>query len=200
MSDRLKTQSSNKQRLSFGLIGGIMAIVAVFSPLVLSINSSEWDTSIMIVAMTWQGNISSWGSYFYFDLYGLFASLPFTFLRLAFLVLMIRLYQGKTTKKRTLIVGILSELQLVILFYGAMIISILLSPYPPSYLQIMIPVPLLLLTGILIMHFDPPKEGTMWIEEETAGKSWWEKPDEEPTTTEPPKEKAKKSKEPESPW
>ena len=200
MSEYSKIQSANQQRLSLGLIGGIMVIVTIISPLVIAISSNEWNTSIVILFMTGQISFYPQGLDFHFNPFNLLATLPLTFLRIGFMIMMMRLYQGKTTRKRTLIVGILSELQLVGLFYGSMIIMVLISPFMMPYLQIMIPVPLLLLTGFLIMHFDSPTEGTMWIEEEKTS-SWWEKSEEEPAkTTESPKEKAKKAKEPESPW
>jgi len=200
MSEYSEIQSTNQQRLSLGLIGGIMVIVAIISPLVIAIFIDEWNTNITILFMTGQISFYPQGLDFYFNPFNLLATLPLTFLRIGFMVMMIRLYQGKTTRKRTLIVGILSELQLVGFFYGNMLIMMLIYPYPMFYLQIMIPIPILLLVGFLIMHFDPPTEGTTWIEEEKTG-SWWDRQDEKsPATTESPKEETNKSKEPDSPW
>jgi hypothetical protein len=114
--------------------------------------------------------------------------------------MMIRLYQGKTTKKRALVVGILSELQMVVIYYGMGLIVMLFSPGFDPFFQIFVPIPLLLFVGLIIVQLYPPEEQTMWIEEEQS-RSWWESEDDKSTsTTEPPKDKSKKSKEPESPW
>lgn len=199
MSDHLKTQPSTKQRLSPSLVGGIMGIIAVLSPIALSYNIYGWgEMNSMVIAMMWQVYIYSWRVNF--DPSGLIASLPLTCLRIVFVVMMIRLYQGKSTKKRTLLVGFASALQLAAVFYGVMIFDWMSYPSFNPFSIIIIPVPILFVIGLLIMQFYPPEEGTMWIEEEKTS-SWWEKADEETTTTtEQPKEKIKKSKEPESPW
>jgi len=198
MSEGLKP-SSTKQRLSSGLVGGIMGIIAVLSPIALSYDSYGWGgMNSMIIAMMWQLHFNSWG--LIFDPTGLIASLPLTFLSIVFVVMMMRLYQGKSTKKRTLLVGFASVLQLEAVFYGTMIFDWMLYPSFNPFSIIIFPIPILLIMGLLIIHFYPPAEGTMWIEEEKTS-SWWEKSVEDPAKiTEPPKEKAKKSKEPDSPW
>jgi len=201
MSDHLEPPSSTKQRLSPSLAAGIVGIIAVISPIAIMLTDYGWgDLSAMIISMMWQMNYSSWGQEFRFDPFSLFASLPFTFLRIVFAIMMMRLYQGKTTKKRAILVGIASELQLAVIYYLPTLFMLLFAPSMYFYIQIIIPIPVLFAIGLIIMKFSPPAERTMWIEDEKTG-SWWEKSDEEPTqTTEPPKEKTKKQKEPESPW
>ncbi|MHA1577963.1 MAG: hypothetical protein ACTSU3_11440 [Candidatus Thorarchaeota archaeon] len=201
MSDQLNTQSPTKQRLSPGLVGGIIGIVAVISPIGVIFRNEGWgDLSSMIISMMWEMNYSPWGQDFQFNPFNLLGTLPLTFLRIVFVIMMIRLYQGKTTKKRTLVVGIASELQIAALFYGAMLFTMLLFLSPIPFFQIVIPIPILFAIGLLIMKFGPPAERTMWIEEEKT-RSWWEPQDEESTTTtEQLKEKTRKSEETESPW
>lgn len=195
------SEDSKPQRLSLGLVAGIIGIIAVISPIAIMFTDYGWgDLSAMIISMTWQMNYSSWGQDFRFDPFSLFASLPFTFLRIVFAIMMMRLYQGKTTKKRTLLVGIASELQLAVIYYIPTLLMLLFAPSMYFFIQIIIPIPVLFAIGFLIIKFAPPTERTMWIEDEKTS-AWWEKSDEEPSkTTEPPKEKTKKQKEPESPW
>lgn len=202
MSDHSKTQSSTRQKLSPSIIGAVMGIIAVLAPIVISVSNYGWgEVSTMIIAMTWQASYSPWGpGYYAFNPFMLLSTLPLTFLRIVFLVMMVRLYQGKTTKKRAILVGFACELQLVALFYGSMLLAMLLSPYPFELYQIMIPIPILFFIGLLITKFVPPTEVTTWIEEEKTD-SWWERQDEKsPATPGSSKEKTKKAKEPDSPW
>jgi len=178
-----------------------MGITTVLSPIAMSVYDSGWgEITTSTIAMTWMMNTSPWGLDFRFDPFTLFASLPFTFLRIVFAIMMLRLYQGKTTRKRTVVIGIASELQLILIFYVPMLLTLLLFPTGYFSFQLILPIPILIGIGLIIMKLSPPTEQTMWIEEEKSS-SWWEKQDEEPAkTTAPPKDKAEKSKEPESPW
>ena len=107
---------------------------------------------------------------------------------------------SKTTKKRTLLVGIAGELQFVTIFHLIQLSSMIMYSMPFDSLQILLPTPILLFVGFLIIHFYPPVKTTTWIEE-TGSETWWDKPQEEGTEESKPEEtKRKPSKEPESPW
>lgn len=200
MSSESEFDMQRGQKLSSTIIGTIMALIAIFAPIMIVINQYEWETNIVVAAMTWQANYFTWGSNIYFDPFILISSLPFAFLRIIFVIMIVRLYQGRTTKRRTLLVGIASELQLVALYYSVILLGILIAPRGFSIYQYMIPIPILLFVGFLIIHLYPPRVKTMWIEE-VESRSWWDKPQEEGTEESKPEEtKRKPSKEPESPW
>ena len=200
MTHNPESDTHSRNRLSPALIGTVMALIAIIAPIAISLIGSEWETSISVIAMTWQGYFSSWGSDIFFDPFSLIPSLPFTILRLVFVYMMVRLYQGKTTRNRTLLVGIASELQLAAIYYGMTLITMLVFPTGYFYFQIIIPIPILLFAGFLIVHLYPPGKTTMWIEE-VESRSWWDTQQDEETDESKPNETKKKSpKEIDSPW
>ena len=96
MSKESEPDTHHIQRLSTTLIGTIMALIAILAPIMIVINQYGWETNTMVVAMTWQASYYTWGSDIFFDPFSLIGSLPFTFLRIFFVYMMVRLYQGRT--------------------------------------------------------------------------------------------------------
>jgi len=91
-------------------------------------------------------------------------NLPLTFLRFVFVYQMYRLYQGRTTRNRALLVGAVSELQMTIIGIFSVITPVfsLMSRY-------FIPVPILILVALIIMKVSRPT----WKQYE-EDRSWWE--------------------------
>ena len=88
--------------------------------------------------------------------------IPFAFLRLAYAYQMVRFYKGLTTKKRTLALGIVSELPFAILSIPVFILSFL-DPY--GCIMLAGPTLILLIVGILIIRLKPPPESLeIWEE------------------------------------
>ena len=83
---------------------------------------------------------------------------------------MIRLYKARTTKKRTLILGIVSELPMTLPLLEVLIMW-LLNPYGPMALGG--PTLILLIVGILIIRLKPPPKPPEIWEEMPEEKSWW---------------------------
>ena len=79
-------------------------------------------------------------------------------LRLVFVRQMYRCYEGRTSKRATATVGLLSELQVLIPY-----LFMLQGPSTP-YLSLVAPVPLLFLAGLLLLiTLPPPKDVQTWI-------------------------------------
>ena len=88
--------------------------------------------------------------------------IPFVFLRLTYAYQMVRFYKGRTTKKRTLALGIVSELPFAILLIPFFILSLL-----DSSISIMLagPTLILLIVGLLIIRLkSPPEYLETWAE------------------------------------
>ena len=92
-------------------------------------------------------------------------SLPVTFLRFYYVYQMKLLYDGKITQRRALEFGLLSECPL--LLFG--IVTSLPLLFIPGYLYAFMPIPIpeLLLIGLIFMKVIPPPEELLsWIEKQ----------------------------------
>jgi hypothetical protein len=115
-----------------------------------------------IRALTWEYFDAPWFSGVRIvDLGTFFESLVYTLPRVLFLYLMLRLYRGRTTKRRVIGWGIVAELfpALVSLIRIAGWITGWTQP-PPAlsdpYFPIYVPIPSLLLVGLILMGTVPP--------------------------------------------
>ena len=164
--------NENLGAISPQTVGAITGIVALFGPVgIIFIPASGFT----VAAMTWVFYSASMGPFsnFMFDIFTLFASLPFTFLRLVFVWMIYRLYRGKTSLKRVAVVAIATELQLLVIFLISYLPMLLMYPgwYP---LPLLIPIPLLTLVGFVLTKIAPPPEDSLWIEEKQT-QYWWQK-------------------------
>jgi hypothetical protein len=121
-----------------------MLTLALILPFAYHIDVGPGPDSIR--AMTWDYIEASW--YTSFRLWDPFDTLPYTFLRLIFAVLVVGVFANKITMRRALIVGCLSELQpiavSVLLMY---LIDWPRDPQVPLY----IPIPLMFLMGVIVL-------------------------------------------------
>lgn len=85
----------------------LMGIVALILPFAFRIDVGPGPDSIR--AMVWDYIESSW--YSGFRIWNPIDTLPYTFLRLVFALYLARLYVGRATSRRTILIGILAELQ-----------------------------------------------------------------------------------------
>ncbi|MHA2119455.1 MAG: hypothetical protein ACW98J_11095 [Candidatus Thorarchaeota archaeon] len=136
-----------------------MALIAVFLPFLISI--TPVSDSIYMMASAWMLGIErgqvrnvSFGPMEWA------AMAPITLLRLIFVFQIFRYYGGKTTRKRTVIVGALIESPLWISF----IIFILPNLWG---ITISLPLPFLFIAGVLIVLRYPHHE------EEDKYEGWW---------------------------
>ncbi|MFW9931045.1 MAG: hypothetical protein ACFFDR_00100 [Candidatus Thorarchaeota archaeon] len=172
----------SKGTLSPLAVAAIMLFVAVIGPIAAMYMAYEWSTQFQIVASLWAIYYYSdpffyeYGSNFTFSFtpYIFFSTLPVVFIRYVFVFMMYRYFSGKTTRKRAIITGVASEIQLPALYLILMIPSFLFTP-PGGYFffPLIFPVPVLFVVGYAIIRFRPPPEDETWIDKEVA-KQWWD--------------------------
>ncbi len=147
-----------------------MTLVALLAPIAFFLSSYD-GLYLSLIAILWSFTSSSYYTQLVLvDIFTLGMSMPFGFIRLAYAYQMVRLYKGRTTKKRTLTLGIVSELPFAFLFIPYIIIW-LLNPYGPVSLGA--PSLILLIVSILIVRLRPPPESPEIWEEMSEEKSWW---------------------------
>ncbi|TXT56944.1 MAG: membrane protein of unknown function [Candidatus Thorarchaeota archaeon] len=102
----------------------------------------------------------------FFDISTLFMAVVFSTVRFFVVIQVAKLYEMRTTKKRTYLVVLLAEMILPI-FYALVSMPVLLVPGFPSILFVLgIPTPFLLLAlWILISKYPPPEKSKTWFEE-----------------------------------
>jgi len=102
-----------------------------------------------IRAMIWDYIESSW--YSGFRIWNPLETLPYTLLRLIFAIMLAQLLTGKTSPKRTFLVGIFAEIQPVLVSAPLVfLINWSSDPWVPLY----IPIPIMLVIGVaLLMWF-----------------------------------------------
>ena len=154
-------------------VGAITGIVALFGPVVIVFSSAQ---SFTVAAVAWLFQSGGVFGNFVFDINNLIASLPFTFLRFAFVWIIYRLYSGRTSLKRAAVIAIATELQVPAVFLAQFLPMI--SAYGGwTSLPLPIPIPLLALIGFLLTRIAPPPDDELWIEKEQID-YWWEEANE----------------------
>ena len=148
------------------IIGVVLLLIALFAPLAIIVQNDLDYSVTQIIAITWilnfdygQVMLGPFNNLFFFFM----SMLPLTCLRYLFAYMMVNLYKGKTTRKRVLLVGIASELQF---FISLLPLLMMLLSSTIDYLPIIIPIPFLLIIGLLFIRFLPPKDYLTWIEKE----------------------------------
>ncbi|MFW9976211.1 MAG: hypothetical protein ACFFDQ_13150 [Candidatus Thorarchaeota archaeon] len=102
--------------------------------------------------------------------FALIGNIPLTFLRLVFVYQMYKLYEGRTTRKRTILVGAASELQIT-----AIGILSVIMPVFSLMSRFFIPVPLLFLAALIAIKIASPPEDTAYWKSSGDTENWWEK-------------------------
>ncbi|MHA1907514.1 MAG: hypothetical protein ACW98Y_09495 [Candidatus Thorarchaeota archaeon] len=174
-----KAVSTRVGKLSPRTIVAIMALVALFVPFVIQAVITPWYSDIYIFAMTWQWQTDYWMPYMLFNPLMFIVMIPMAGLRLVFVGMVHRLYKAKTTRRRVGIIAIAAELQFVTILYSLYLLVFLLNPYYPPYFPMMIPIPLLLILGVILFRVSPPSgEPSVWRDDEKEGYWWGESEDE----------------------
>jgi hypothetical protein len=126
-----------------------------------------------ITSMTWIANFETNGVYFRPDAIMILATLPFSFMRIGFVYIIWRAYEGKTTARRALRIGVAMEIWFSLLFYLPNLIALLVTPMVFMFWPLAIPLPILLFSGWLALRLRPPVEPITWVDDEQPVK-WWE--------------------------
>jgi len=156
------------------LIGGIIFIGVLIIPILLDITNDGPS----LESFLWRVKFTSTGPVISFRTIQSIFSPLFLFVswsQFIFVRPMVRLYEHKTTGKRTFLayfVGILP----VIIFSVGNTLPILWDPRWP-YAFRLTPLPLLLVLAIVMLFIYPPRPVEHWTEKETE--SWWDRSDPE---------------------
>jgi hypothetical protein len=130
----------------FTLMAAAMLAAALVLPFAYRVDIGPGPDSIR--AMIWDYIESSW--YSGFRIWNPLDTLPYTLLRLIFAIMLARLYTGKTSPQRTLSIGILAEIQPVLV--SAPLVFLVDwpgdgDPWVPLY----IPLPIMLVLGVFLL-------------------------------------------------
>ena len=170
MSEEPATPAIKDKPVNPIVVGTVMTLVALLAPFAFNLSSYD-GLYLSIIGVLW--NFTSSPHYTHLDIanpFMIISMMPFGFFRLAYAYQMFRLYKGRTTKKRTLTLGIVSELPFALVFIPVLIMWFL-NPYGPMYL--MGPTFILLIVGILIIRLKPPLEPPEIWEGMADEKPWW---------------------------
>ena len=154
-------------------IGLVMILISLLMPAAVMIyyGSEGWQ----LMAMTWW--VSFWGENPLIVILELHVLLVSTFLftlRPIFVFQIIRYYNGKTTKKNTFVIGLMSELQVIIIAGFVWVTTVITSPYPPGVvLSFYIPIPILFFMGYMLMEYIPAPDITRTWKTLENQKKWW---------------------------
>ncbi len=154
----------------------IMTFVALLGPAVFMVYPGfEYGFNWQLMAMTWEASYRDHAIHIVMvQLPMLTTGLLLFSLRPVFAYQMVRYYNGRTTKMNTLLVGVASELQILVVAYLGMIGQLASSPDPGQILVPLFgPIPVLFLTGLVIMKLRPPSEiTTPWQQMEERKQRW----------------------------
>jgi uncharacterized protein with PQ loop repeat len=155
MSETSRHQGAEIKNHKAEVIGVIMAIITLLAPAQLVLlQHPEGEFATFLMGMLWMIFIGSpiptdgGGSSLppTSNVYSLLGNIPGAILKFIFVFQMYRFYQGHSSKKFTLILGVVSELLPILLFLPTALASN----------QIFIPIPLLLLIGLILIFLSPP--------------------------------------------
>ncbi|MFW9864342.1 MAG: hypothetical protein ACFFET_18800 [Candidatus Thorarchaeota archaeon] len=138
--------SQSENNIHFAFAYAVMLAFAVLLPFAYRVDLGPGPDSIR--AMIWDYIESSW--YSGFRVWNPLDTLPYTFLRLIFAIMLAKLHIGKTSAQRTLLVGILAEIQPILV--SAPLVFLVEwpgdgDPWVPLY----IPIPIMLLLGVVLL-------------------------------------------------
>ncbi len=167
-SQKVLDTSLMKPSLSVLIVS--LLLIALFGPSNLNIYL-EHDALIYLIGMSWEIIGLSFGDLLFSFTFFL-VGLPFMFLRLVFVYTIYKYYLGATTRKRVVITGILAELQFALISLAIIPIG-LSSPGIAAILSI--PIPILLVVGLLMLRYIPKPKGTSEWTELDGNKDWWDK-------------------------
>ena len=159
--------------LASGEVTLLLVLVMFLLPYMITYHSLGSYVISEIRALTWEFVIYSDGTLDFFSSLDNMINLPYVGFKYLFLFLIYRYYRGLTTKKRVLLVGILSELQGFLFFGTGHVIAAIIGTISWIDVYWMIPTPFALVTCIMLLILAPRSEPKItWIEQDEE-KSWW---------------------------
>ncbi|MCJ7817289.1 MAG: hypothetical protein MUP60_00405, partial [Candidatus Thorarchaeota archaeon] len=149
------------------LWGTIMAILALVAPTSLVISFQEYATIYSFSALIWHGTRFSTGIFRLENFFGYF--LPILCFRLVSALQISNYYRGNSTRKRTALILLIGEGPLLLSNTVALLSSLVF----PGLL--IIPLPVQMIVGLLILWRLPLPEPTKPWKEQEESSSWWTK-------------------------
>ena len=169
MSEDPATPAAKDKPINALIVGIMMALMALLAPLMFSFTTHD-GLCFGVLAVLWSFTSTPWRTYLETsDTFTFAILMPFGLLRLAYAYQMVRLYMARTTKRRTLALGIVSELPITILLVPVFIMLLL---YPDGPMVLFGPTLILLIIGTLIIRLKPPPKPPEIWEEMPEEKSW----------------------------
>ncbi|MHA2208372.1 MAG: hypothetical protein ACXABV_04315 [Candidatus Thorarchaeota archaeon] len=150
----LSKEAHNPFIIPTNLVTCLMGAVAVLMPYIVQISGTGPDTDMTVAAVTWMYQESSYNTGFriFIPEEWLF-SIPVSIPRLLFAYQMRRYYQERTSHVNTVLVGVFSEMP-VPLIMAALFLANLSTPVP-IFLPTVVPVPILIAVGLILMWRHP---------------------------------------------
>ncbi|MHA2353843.1 MAG: hypothetical protein ACXADC_01605, partial [Candidatus Thorarchaeota archaeon] len=137
--------------------------------------ASFWHTQI--VAMIWAYMADSYGSTLYtvFTQPLFFILLPLLVIpRLYFISMINKLYNEKTSRKRVVRVGIISEIWLPLVYYVPLLPFLIISPWVVGGIPMAVPIPFLFIAGMFMLRRIPARGlPSTWTGDDDS-ENWWE--------------------------
>ncbi|MHA2020638.1 MAG: hypothetical protein ACW98J_07960 [Candidatus Thorarchaeota archaeon] len=167
-----EAQDKASARVRPWMITTVLLILVFFGPISLNIypGMGFMGDYVYIFSMTWQITDIATMSLYMFDIPIVMMTFLLVFMRPVFVYQLSRYYKGKTSRGRTIAVGIISELQLTIITGLAMLV-----PAGAVAFMIAVPIPFLLLLSFILMWLVPiPKTDVQWKELDEP-KDWWDR-------------------------
>ena len=153
MSEESANPAAKDKPVNPMVVGIVMAFVALLAPLMFSFTFHD-GLCFGLLAVLGSFTSTPWRTYLETsDTFTFAILMPFGLLRLAYACQMVRLYMARTTKNRTLALGIVSELPITILLVPVFIMLLL---YPDGPMVLFGPTFILLIVGALIIRLKPP--------------------------------------------
>ena len=140
---KVNTKTSSKNP-AFWIIATVLIILALVLPFAYRVDTGPGPDSIQ--AMTWDYIKSSW--YTGFRFWNLLDTIPYTLLRFVFAVYLARLWFGRTSTHNTIIIGILAELQPLLV--SAPLVYLIDWP-GDSLVPLYLPLPIMFFIGVVII-------------------------------------------------
>ncbi len=163
-------------RIKPWMITATMFILAFYGPLSLNIypGLGPFEAGmIYIFSMTYQVLNIFTLDIVVFELPIVMITALLAIMRPIFAYQMSRYYKGRTTRGRTIIVGIISELQMTIIT-GVVLLYLMTNPVMLFVYMIAVPIPVLLLLGLVFMWTVPVPEIQAPWKELDEPKEWWD--------------------------
>jgi len=171
-----EAKEAGNSRLRPWMITAIMFVLAFYGPMTLNIYPGFGPFGadmIYIFSMTYQVlNIFSLDITL-FDLPIIMITALFTFMRPVFAYQLSRYFKGMTSRGRTIVFGVISELQMTIIT-GVLLLYLMTNPFAPFVYMIAVPIPILLLLGLVFMWTVPVAESYGQWKELDESKEWWD--------------------------